>query len=307
MTFVTNMHAHKMNLFDERQIKIYNMGNIEGKEQEMEPKVIIEKQDLTYLKWSHGRNSSGTAGTFLKSQSSVSGEKIYYKLSNFDSEKGIVGHECVNEIIVDRLLTLLGVEHLSYQLIHADIEVDGKVYDTWICASRDFKEKGESKAALDNYYQINRLEGESRYDFCVRQGWGRYVDVMLAVDYLILNRDRHGANVEVLRNGRKRTLRIAPLFDHGVSLLFSCRGDGEFEAFDVIADKPCQNFIGSRSTFDNLELIEDKAKVFPFRLKLEDKGYILKDLEHVLSEPQLEKIWETLWVRWCEYEKLCNL
>lgn len=56
----------------------------------------------------------------------MSGKKIYYKLSNYDSEKGIIGHECVNEIIVDRLLSILGVEHLEYQLIHADIEIDEK-------------------------------------------------------------------------------------------------------------------------------------------------------------------------------------
>ena len=68
-----------------------------------------EKQDLTYLRWSHMRNSSGTVGTFLKAESSLSGEKIYYKLSNFDPVRGVVGHECVNEIIVDRLLTILGV------------------------------------------------------------------------------------------------------------------------------------------------------------------------------------------------------
>ena len=42
----------------------------------------------------------------------------------------------MNEIIVDRLLTVLGVEHLHYQLIHADVEIDGKVYDTWMCAQR---------------------------------------------------------------------------------------------------------------------------------------------------------------------------
>ena len=41
--------------------------------------VKVEKQDLRHLKWSHVRSSSGTAGTFLKSQSMVSGEKIYYK------------------------------------------------------------------------------------------------------------------------------------------------------------------------------------------------------------------------------------
>ena len=161
----------------------------------MNQKVIVEKQDLTYLKWSHIRNSSGTAGTFLKSQSIVSGEKIYYKLSNYDSEKGIIGHECVNEIIVDRLLTILGVEHLEYQLIHADIEIDGNIHDTWICASRDFKQRGETKAALDNYYQINRKANENRYEFCMKHGWQKYIDTMLAVDYLILNRDLHGENI----------------------------------------------------------------------------------------------------------------
>ena len=92
----------------------------------MNNKIIMETQDLTYLKWSHIRSSSGTAGTFLKSESVIEGKKIYYKLSNFDSVNGVIGHECVNEIIVDRLLTLLEVEHLEYELIHADIEIEGK-------------------------------------------------------------------------------------------------------------------------------------------------------------------------------------
>ena len=42
----------------------------------MDDKVITAKQDLTYLMWSHARNSSGTAGTFLKSQSTIDGRKI---------------------------------------------------------------------------------------------------------------------------------------------------------------------------------------------------------------------------------------
>lgn len=270
-------------------------------------KVITEKQDLTYLKWSHARNSSGTAGTFLKSQSIISGEKVYYKLSNFDSEKGIIGHECVNEIIVDRFLTIMGIEHLEYQLIHADIEMDGQIYETWLCASKDFKQCGEAKAALDNYYQINKVGMESHYDFCVKQGWQMYIDRMLAVDYLILNRDRHGANVEVLRNGRRHTMRIAPLFDHGLSFLCSCYTDEEIDKFDVMADKPCQNFIGSRSTFENLNLIADKSSIFPLKLEEEHKNILFHGLEHVITEKHREKIWKMLMGRWCEYEKLCNL
>ena len=212
----------------------------------MQNKVMTDIQDLTYLNWSHARNSSGTAGTFLKSQSISDGKKIYYKLSNFDSEKGIIGHECVNEIIVDRMLTLLGVEHLAYQLIHANIEIDGKIFETWVCASEDFKERGETKAALDNYYQINAGAGISHYDFCRENGWQQYIDTMLAVDFLILNRDRHGANIEVLRNARKHSIRIAPLFDHGLSLLCSCYSEEQIKKFNVMEDKPCQNFIGSR-------------------------------------------------------------
>lgn len=269
--------------------------------------VLMNKQDLRYLKWSHVRSSSGTAGTFLKSQSSISGEKVYYKLSGYDSERGIIGHECVNELIVDRLLTILGVEHLNYQLIHADVEIDRKIYDTWLCASKDFKKSGESKAALDSFYQINRGEDETRYDFCVRNGWHQYIDTMLAVDYLILNRDRHGANIEVLRDGRKRSIRIAPLFDHGLSLLCTCYSDEEIGGFDIMADKPCQNFIGSRSTLENLRIIKDKGNIFRTKLKLEHKELILKDLDVVLSEAHREKLWDMIWERWCEYEKLCNL
>ena len=90
--------------------------------------MMKEKQDLTYLSWSVYRNSSGTAGSFLKAYSELGGKKTYYKLSNFDKAHGVIGHECVNELIVDRLLTILGIPHLSYQLIHADVSVDGRTH-----------------------------------------------------------------------------------------------------------------------------------------------------------------------------------
>ena len=60
---------------------------------------------------------------------------------------------------------------------------------------------------------------------------------MLTIDYLILNRDRHGANIEILQNPKKHTIRPAPLFDHGLSLVFSCRTESELKKFDVMGDK----------------------------------------------------------------------
>ena len=165
--------------------------------------LMKEKQDLTYLSWSVYRNSSGTAGSFLKAYSELGGKKTYYKLSNFDKARGIIGHECVNELIVDRLLMILGIPHLSYQLIHADVAVDGRTHEVYLCASEDFKAKSESKIALDAYKELEALPDESALEFCIRMGWEDYIYQMLVVDYLILNRDRHGANIEVLR----RTMR----------------------------------------------------------------------------------------------------
>ncbi|MBQ9032085.1 MAG: hypothetical protein IJ106_11635 [Parasporobacterium sp.] len=270
----------------------------------MDGKVRKERQDLTYLKWSHIRSSSGTAGTFLKSESSVGGDKIYYKLSNFDPVYGVIGHECINEIIVDRLLTHFEVDHLSYELINADIEIEGRIFQTWLCASRDFKKHGESKAALDDYYRVNALKGESHYDFCVRQGWKDYIDTMIAVDYIILNRDRHGANIEVLRNAPAHSLRIAPLFDHGISLMYSCTSEEEAKNYNIMEDKRCNNFIGGYSCFENLELIKNRKDLFAHPLVPEDKRLLFEDLDGVLAPVFIDRIWEMIYRRYQIYENL---
>ena len=78
-------------------------------------KIISDIQDMTYLDWTRIRNSSGTAGSFLKAHYEINGKKIYYKLCNYDSYKGIVGGECVNELIADRLLSVLAsnIFHIS--------------------------------------------------------------------------------------------------------------------------------------------------------------------------------------------------
>jgi hypothetical protein len=273
----------------------------------MDKKITLEKQDLTYLNWAKVRNSSGTAGTFLKAYSDFGGKKMYYKLSDYDSVKGIVGHESINEIIVDRLLTLLGIEHLSYELIYADIVLGGKICSAYVCASEDFKKAGEDKIALDTYYELEHLEGESPFDFCVRQGWENYIYEMLVADFLILNRDRHGANIEVLRNKQKRTIRLAPLFDHGLSLLFSVKNDFSYlSEIHVMEDKRVQCFVGSNSALENLNLIP-KTKLPMFNIPSEDEfNDIFEDIDKILPEELLKKIKEMLWRRLNYYEDFCN-
>ena len=266
--------------------------------------VINELQDMRYLTWSRSRKSSGTAGSYLKAYEVRNGKKIYYKLSCFDSVKGITGYECVNELIVDRLLTILGIEHLHYKLIHAMIDIDGIDYDTYICASDDFKEKGESKIALDDYYDLWHDNGETVLDFCERMGWDDYIYTMFVVDYLILNRDRHGANIEIIKKPGDKVLRPAPLFDHGLSLLFSCHDEKTLDKFDVMADLPVQSYAGTDSAYENLMLIPDGKRPDVRGLEERDRSVLFTGLDDVLDRKYRDRIWEMIWSRWCKYENM---
>ena len=268
--------------------------------------IIHTPQDLTHLSWSKIRNSSGTAGSFLKSQEDTPGGRIYYKLSDYDSYHGIVGHESINEILADRLLTILDIPHIPYQLIHANIIVDEKPIRTWLCSSRNFRKRGEKKDALDSYYDSHKLPDESPLDFCIRNGWAEYIYQMLLVDYLILNRDRHGANIEVLINRYDKTVRLAPLFDHGIS--FYCRSldDAALAKEDPMADKPVQCFVGSRSAWDNLHLIPSGQFPRVRPLKEADRLSLLDGLDDAVSSYRLDRTWEMIWRRWQAYETLRN-
>lgn len=272
----------------------------------MNTQIIHEKQSMEYLQWSQIRSSSGTAGSFLKATDDLQKPKKYYKLSQYDTVNGIIGHECVNELIADRLLNILGVEHLHYDLIHAEITVNDKNIETYLCVSEDFKKSGETKTALDTFYEMEHLKNETPMDFCIRNGWEKYVYEMLVVDFLILNRDRHGANIEVLRNSKEKTLRLAPVFDHGLSLLFSCQTKKAVDEFDVMQDRQIQCFVGGNSAQKNLELIPKKELPQFHPLKEEHWNELLGGLEGIVPQYLLDKIWDMIWERWLYYEDFCN-
>lgn len=267
---------------------------------------VKELQDLRYLDWTDTKKSPGTPGCFLKAYEENNEDKFYYKLSNYDSYRGVFGHECVNELIVSRLLDILGVEHLSYQLIYALISIDGKEEKGYINRSVNFRKKKERKQALDIFYDLHREQGESPLDFVIRMGWEKYAYQMMAVDYLICNRDRHGANIEILIN-EDGGARPAPLFDHGVSFLFSCYDNQEsIQKFDVMEDRAVQNFLGAKSLEYNLQFIPKGETIFTTKLKEKDKKQLLLDMDTVLSSEHQEKIWEMIWRRWNRFVQICN-
>ncbi len=228
-------------------------------------------------------------------------------MSDFDAVNGIVGHECVNEIVAQRLLRLFDIQHLEYRLIHALIGVNGREYETYLCESSDFKTANESKIPLEEFYAMERQENETPFDFCVRMRWEEYIYAMLTIDYLILNRDRHGANIEVLRKGNDHSITLAPLFDHGLSFVFHCHNAEELAGFDVMEDRKVQAFIGSQSAWRNLTDMVPKAYLKKLRtLKESDRDFVFADLEDVLVPAYFDKIWEMIMRRWQRLDDFRN-
>ena len=267
-------------------------------------------QDLTSLDWAESSVSSATGGSYLKARLGEGSSATYYKLSCYDEVNGVYGHECVNEVLVARLMDMLCISHVPYQLVHARVRIGGEDHETWITASPSFRKKGESKVALARFYRWNHLENEGRMEFCARFGWSEYVQKMMLVDYLIGNRDRHGGNLEVLK-GRDGELRMAPLFDNGMSLCFSTGNARQLHMIDPLQDIVANNFLGSRSLEENL--LRFVPPSLPIgRLRPVHKNDLIQGIAPALEQSVegadgqefLEFLWHMIWERWCRYENL---
>ena len=145
--------------------------------------------------------------------------------------------------------------------------------------------------------------GESPLDLCSRFVWQNDIKKIMLVDYLIANRDRHGANIEVLQslNGN---LRLAPVFDSGLSFVFLYYGDEQrVKDFDPLTDVIANNYLGTRSLEENLRRFVG-GNLNVGTLKATDKNTLFSGLDGVLSHCHIKKMWEILQRRWEVYEAL---
>lgn len=267
---------------------------------------LDKEQDLTHLNWKIGKNSSGTPGTFMKAEDIVRGAHYYYKLSDYDRFRGIVGHESINELIVSRLLDEINIPHTNYDLKKAKIMIDGsEINNAYVAISRDFKETGDKKIAMDEYFEIEHEKNETPLDFCIRMGWKKYLIDMTICDFLILNRDRHGANIELIikKDGR---IFPAPLFDHGLSLMCRAQTDEEVKKYEPPEDKKIQSFIGGNSVRENLNLFPKKDF---YDIGMPDNKTIqriMQGLEVPLGKARYKAISKMIRLRWEAYEDFLN-
>jgi len=190
--------------------------------------------DLRGEVWSRSAGSLASDGVYMKTELPIDGVHYYLKLSRYDSYRGIYGHESVNELIAYRLGKILGFNVPEGYLKKCIVNIDDREHETYVYAAKSYKTTG-SRTAFENFYVDNRLsEKESPLDLCKRFGWTDVIYKMFIFDYLIINRDRHGANLEVMKNGD--TL-LSPFLDNGLSFACSCTDESELNTLYYIEDR----------------------------------------------------------------------
>lgn len=232
--------------------------------------------DLTGLDFSLSTEGSGSAGSFYKA---IDSEGNYYKVSYI--LKDGFGYEAVYEVLVSRVSDLLGFPNAGYGLLEAKVRLVDRVYETFLCKSANFKRVGESRLSLESYCDLNGIRKGSLKSLIFKPFFGDLMN-MLFLDYLIDNRDRHGANVELLMSSSG--VRLAPIYDCGSSLLAPLQyNEGRLDSFDYLHDGPVNNFLISmwwsevlaelRSLYYNIPMVALDDLVYEDLYKGFRRGY----------------------------------
>ena len=248
--------------------------------------------DLTGLSWVTTHNG-GSYGCLYKTSVIENGKKYYYKCSTYYQGQSYFGDESINEVICSRYLSKLGFDCVKYTLVNAAVKINGVVLNTYVCKSEDFYKGYDSRITFED---LHSMYGCSVFELIAKLGITAQIERMLLADFLVLQRDRHGGNIELLKKNGKYT--FAPLFDNGLCLLapYPSASGVDISRFDVLVDYPVNNYIGTRSLYQNLVLVKHSARVN--KLLKEDKNAIFYGLHEVLTRSYIEKIWELLTYRY---------
>ena len=165
-----------------------------------------------------------------------------------------INQEVANEVLASRICEQLGIPHISYEII----ELDGTKY----CVCEDFI-TGDTELVTAWHIKnlIKKDDQVSDYDSFIAKAeeFGikdvrRRIDMMIVLDFIIVNTDRHYNNFGLIRNANTlEWLSVAPIYDSGTSMW-------------------CTDFP------EDMDAKDLKIKSKPFRTKHAEQIKLVKDL-----------------------------
>lgn len=255
--------------------------------------------DLTDFDWYKFKVDYGSAGCCPKYFDGTD----YYKLSTFNTTSGFYGVESQTEVIVSRFCDIIGLPHIHYDGDSAKVKMKNKVYDTYVCWSKDFS-NGQSKISYEYYCDLKGLDVCDIVDnFKSISAYKDYC-IYCLLDFLIINRDRHSANIEFLLDNDNVSV-VSP-FDNGFSLLAPYTNDIEgIRKFDTMRDVKVNTcLVSDRSLYSGITQIRDTDITLNKITKRDLYSIFDSDLLRYLpgNIEYAEKIVDILWRRY-EYAR----
>ncbi len=240
-------------------------------------------------------------------QSKWTDHGIWYKADS-------LGYEALAEVLVSRLLQKTNaIPFVQYSYVC--LERKGAFLHG--CRSMDFMKPEDDKVVsverlFQTFYGESASKAILRYTDardriaymteCIEsltglQDFGGYLRMILTIDALFLNEDRHFHNLAIIQK-KDGSCGKCPIFDNGAALFSDIKGDYPLsmslsQCFEKISAKPF-----SRSFDEQLDACEALYKNTPFQaaFTIKDVDAILKEFAGIYEAPILERVRETM--RW---------
>ena len=264
---------------------------------------------------------------------SSKGNQLKWELDGYWYKADAFGYESLAETVVSIMLQKSNLDSfVSYEPVW--ISYRGKRYRG--CRSRNFKREKEELVPLERLartctgfglakelsrisdirqrilYTVELVENVTGID-----GFGEYLTKMLEMDAFFLNEDRHTNNIALLYHVDKKSYRLCPFYDMGLSLFSDTR-----EAYPIDRGfEECRKQIVSKPfSRDFDEQMDAAEELFGDFLRLDLKAGDIDDLiagleeayqledgkERLYTRKELERVKETLRYQVGKYRYLCK-
>lgn len=251
------------------------------------------------------------AGQEAEWTSSKGNQNKWFADGMWYKEDGL-GYEALAEIFVSRLLTKTNAgSFVSYE--YERVKRDNRLYHG--CKSADFLLPEDDKLiSVERLFQA--YKGESAARGIVRfetakeriryivenveeitglNSFGNYLRMVLTVDALFLNEDRHFHNIAVIQK-KDGTFRECPLFDHGASLFSDTKSDYPLEMNPEECYRKIQAKPFSVAFDEQLDACEILYGGFQFRafFTIKDVELLLEEFEGLYEERIISRVCEVM-------------
>ena len=248
------------------------------------------------------------------SSTSSKGNQAKYYLNSKWVKVDFLGYEGLSEVVVSDILRQSNVQKYSdyvpYYLCHGRIETPTGWEFYRGCYSEDFTREGYEFITLQRLFSLvtdakfakrmERMTISQRISTVVAlveehtglADFGQWLTVVLELDALVLNEDRHFHNLGLLRHANGQAS-LMPIFDAGAAFLSDSTKDYALHfptprLLSRVKSKPFASTFKKQVT-ECQQLYSDGASLLAIDIDYEQTISVIKDLEHY-QMPEKERV-----------------